>query len=125
MDEKDAGRLASPLTEGLGPTPPYVPVMERGPQDTVATEMHRLLDIVAEQQRTIKALMVGMPDDGTTPVIVRIGRLEAEIEKLRSALRVAEGALTECGPCAHPDCQAVQREWLDESIAGCRRALGA
>ena len=47
-----------------------------------------------------------------------------EIERLRAALRVAQGALLQCSPCAHPECEAVQREWLDEAVAGCGRALG-
>ena len=47
-----------------------------------------------------------------------------EIERLRAALRVAQGALLQCSPCAHPGCEAVQREWLDEAIAGCGRVLG-
>lgn len=55
----------------------------------------------------------------------RYGALADELDRLRSALRVAEGALMECSPCAHPDCQAVQREWLEDAIAGCRRAHGA
>ena len=47
----------------------------------------------------------------------------AEIERLRSALLIANGALVQCSPCASPDCQADQREWLDDAIAGCERAL--
>jgi len=46
-------------------------------------EIERLRDLLDEQQRTIASLMVGMPEDGTTPVIRRIAGLEAEIERLR------------------------------------------
>ena len=48
-----------------------------------------------------------------------------EIYLLRSALLVAQGALVQCSPCASLECQAVQREWLDDAIAGCVRALRA
>ena len=48
-----------------------------------------------------------------------------EIYLLRSALLVAQGALVQCNPCASLECQAVQREWLDDAIAGCERALKA
>ena len=48
-----------------------------------------------------------------------------EISMLRSALLVAKGALLQCSPCASLECQAVQRDWLDDAIAGCERALKA
>ncbi|MEY2854602.1 MAG: Restriction alleviation protein Lar [Pseudomonadota bacterium] len=51
----------------------------------------------------------------------RVGN--AELERLRLAVVVAQGALLECSPCAQPDCQAVQREWLTDAIAACERAL--
>lgn len=37
----------------------------------------------------------------------------------RTALSVAHGALLECSPCAAPECQQTQQEWLDEA----RRAV--
>ena len=48
----------------------------------------------------------------------------AEIQRQRAALLVAQGALVQCSPCASLECQADQREWLEDAIAGCERALG-
>ena len=50
-------------------------------------ERAQALEMLAEQRRTIFALMVGMPDDGTTPVIRRIAALDEEREQLRGLLR--------------------------------------
>ena len=49
--------------------------------------VQKAADTIEEQQRTIACLMVGMPEDGTTPVIRRIAALEGEIERLKTALR--------------------------------------
>ena len=57
--------------------------------ETQAELVSGLEDRVAEQRRTICALMAGSPDDTTTPVIARIGRLEAEVERLRGLLEEA------------------------------------
>jgi hypothetical protein len=40
----------------------------------------RQRDMIASQRSTIEALMVGAPDDTTTPVIRKIAALEAELE---------------------------------------------
>jgi hypothetical protein len=47
-------------------------------------EVSKLKEIADSQMRTLNALMVGMPDDGTTPVIRRIDELERQADKLRS-----------------------------------------
>ena len=60
-----------------------------------------LLDTIDEQQRTIAALMVGAPDDTTTPVIRRIAELENTIDELRSALDAASPA--DCGEAGHSE----------------------
>ena len=52
----DGMPLALKLNEGLGPNAPYVPVMERGPQDTAYTEMLRLLDLSIQQAAEISWL---------------------------------------------------------------------
>ena len=39
---------------------------------------------IDKQRRTIECLMVGMPDDGTTPAIRRIAAMKVEIERLRA-----------------------------------------
>ena len=57
--------------------------------ETQAELVSDLEERVAEQYRTICALMAGSPDDTTTPVIARIGRLEAEVERLRGLLEEA------------------------------------
>ena len=44
----------------------------------------KLRGAIEEQRRTIDALMCGMPDDGTTPVIRRIAALEAENAALKA-----------------------------------------
>jgi hypothetical protein len=44
-------------------------------------ERDALRSTVEEQRRTIGALMVGMPEDGTTPVIRRIAALEKDAER--------------------------------------------
>ena len=43
-------------TDGLGPTAPYVPVLERGPQDTAHSEMMRLLELSRQQATEIERL---------------------------------------------------------------------
>lgn len=69
---------------------------------------------------TLRALAT----DGLDPALADvIARAADEIERLRTAVRVAQGALLECSPCASPECQAVQHEWLEDAIAGCGRAL--
>lgn len=40
----------------LGPTEPYVPGLERGPQDTAHSEMMRLLELTRQQAAEIKRL---------------------------------------------------------------------
>lgn len=54
------------------------------PYPLAKQELAQLREIIDEQRRTIEALMTGMPEDGTTPVIRRIAALEREIERLRS-----------------------------------------
>ncbi|MGL4650620.1 MAG: hypothetical protein ACRC1H_14525, partial [Caldilineaceae bacterium] len=46
-------------------------------------EIARLRASIDEQRRTIEALMCGMPEDGTTPVIRRIAALEGRLEVMR------------------------------------------
>jgi hypothetical protein len=58
-----------------------------------AAELATLRELVAEQKCTIQALMVDSPDDTTTPVIARIGRLETERETLREQLAAAQAQL--------------------------------
>jgi hypothetical protein len=55
--------------------------------DSAQTELDTLRELVAEQKRTIQALMVGSIDDTTTPVIARIGTLEAETPCATSSRR--------------------------------------
>lgn len=59
--------------------------------DEAADELDARQATIDEQRRTIDALMVGMPDDGTTPVIRRIAALEQERDALRARIAEAEG----------------------------------
>jgi hypothetical protein len=56
----EANKTGQPLglasTDGLGPTAPYVPVLERGPQDTAHSEMMRLLELSRQQAAEIVRL---------------------------------------------------------------------
>ena len=54
-----------------------------------------LLDTIDEQQRTIAALMVGAPDDTTTPVIRRIAELENTIDEQQREIAGLREALKE------------------------------
>ena len=47
-------------TYGLGPTAPYVPVLERGPQDTAHSEMMRLLELSRQQAAEIERLRAAL-----------------------------------------------------------------
>lgn len=51
--------------------------------DEIADELDARQATIDEQFRTIQAMMVGMPEDGTTPVIRRIAALEADLEQAR------------------------------------------
>lgn len=50
----------------------------------VAEARAEMQERIADQLRTIKALMVGMPDEGTTPVIRRIAWLEQQLAEARA-----------------------------------------
>lgn len=50
----------------------------------VAEARAEMQERTADQLRTIKALMVGMPDEGTTPVIRRIAWLEQQLAEARA-----------------------------------------
>ena len=50
----------------------------------VGAHAQQLRVTIEEQRLTIAALMVGTPDDGTTPVIRRIAALEADRDMLRA-----------------------------------------
>ena len=54
-----------------------------------------LLDTIDEQKRTIAALMVGAPDDTTTPVIRRIAELENTIDEQQREIAGLREALKE------------------------------
>jgi hypothetical protein len=79
----------------------------------------RQRDMIASQRSTIEALMVGAPDDTTTPVIRKIAALEAELSACRvDAERYRVG---------HERYETVRRmnvpEFRDayvESLRGCR-----
>ena len=62
---------------------------------------------IEEQRLTIAALMVGTPDDGTTPVIRRIAALETDRDMLRDAL-VALVDAAEVGPMDEPRWRALE-----------------
>lgn len=84
-----------------------------------ADELDARQATIDEQRRTIEALMIGMPDDGTTPVIRRIAALERE----RDALRAERDALRKA---LESSC-AEERAQLLEACpgGGCSRALTA
>lgn len=63
----------------------------------IADELDARQATIDEQLRTIQALMVGMPEDGTTPVIRRIAALEQERDQLRGELESARQELHEAG----------------------------
>ena len=49
--------------------------------------------------------------------------LRDENAKLRSALLLASGALSMVSPCASPECQAEQLEWLEDAKKSANLAL--
>lgn len=51
-------------------------------------------------------------------------QLRAENERLREALRIAQGALLQCSPCMSPECEAEQREWINIAREKLARATG-
>ena len=51
-------------------------------------------------------------------------QLRDENERLREALRFAQGALLQCSPCMSPECEAEQREWINIAREKLARATG-
>lgn len=86
--EQERERICSALPGGYSVDPQWVADMVRGGGKTqAADEITRLRDTITEQKRTIECLMVGMPEDGTTPVIRRIAELERLLEKKSDAIQ--------------------------------------
>jgi hypothetical protein len=55
------------------------------------------------------------PEDVADAAAAELRRLHGEVERLRTALNVASGALLQCEPCMADECAQVQREWLDDA----------
>lgn len=56
--------------------------------DALTARNKELEEGIAEQLRTIQALMYGMPEDSTTtPVIRQLARMDCEIEDMKRVLR--------------------------------------
>lgn len=55
---------------------------------------------------------------------IHLDEATRERNRLRTALSVAHCALLACSSRAATDCQAVQREWIDDARIGIERALG-
>jgi hypothetical protein len=49
--------------------------------------------------------------------------LRTAAAQARVALSAAHGALLECSPCAAPECQQTQQEWLDEARKAVEKAV--
>ncbi len=49
---------------------------------------------------------------------------EVHIERLRVALGACDAALSQCQPCADPECGATQRDYIDTARAAAARLLG-
>ena len=49
--------------------------------------------------------------------------LQDDNARLQSALILASGALSMVSPCAAPECQAAQIEWLEDAKTSADRAL--